>query len=296
MSRRIVVTGAAGLLGGFVMRALRERGETDILGLDQAPGADLTASVLDLAALRRAFEGADAVLHIAAAANIWSGSHERIVEINAQGSWSVLEAARQSGVRRVALCSSDSVLGNTVWPEFFWSPNMLPVREDHELRPADPYALSKLMAEQAGRSYSLRGVEVVALRPVFILFPSMLGEARARFKDPAGYKGPCAGGHCPAGGGLCWHHVDPRDAADAFVCAIDASWSGFAAYWIAAPSTLHPTPTLEILRERFGALPGNLDTARYQAAPFAPMYDMKAAYEGLGWRPRFDLREQVVAP
>lgn len=298
--RRVVVTGASGLLGGYVADAVA--GSADIVGLDARPATGrqagshrhVEASILDLDALAAAFAGADAVLHVAAAANIGSAPHAGIIELNVTGSWNVLEAALRAGVRRVVLCSSDSVMGNTVWPEHFWCPQTLPVPEDHEMRPADPYGLSKLLAEEAGRSYARRGLEVLALRPVFVLFPSMFGEARARHADPERYRGPCAGGHVAAGGGMCWHHVDPRDVAEAFRLSLDCRWQGFGSFFLAAPSTLHPLPTLERMRQVFGRLPARIDRRRYAENPFAPMFDTGRAERVLGWRPRHDHRSAII--
>ena len=293
-----MVTGAAGLLGGYVVRRIRE--EAEVVGLDvrspSVPGgiAHVTASIFDLDALAAAFVDADAVLHIAAAANIGSGTGSEIIDLNVRGSWTVMEAACRAGVRRVVLCSSDSVMGNTVWKEHFWCPETLPVDETHPLRPADPYALSKYLAEETGRSFSRRGLEVIALRPVFILFPSMMGEVLARHADPLGYAGPCAGGHAPAGGGLCWHHVDPRDVAEAFRLAIDADWQGFRAFYLSAPSSLHPLPTLERIKQVFGRLPDRIDQTLYEAIPHAPMFDTNSAARHLGWQPQHDLRTEVI--
>jgi nucleoside-diphosphate-sugar epimerase len=293
--RPVVVTGAGGLLGGYVVRAVEQHAE--VVGLDLRPSgagsAFVMASILDEDALASAFEGADSVLHIAAAANISAGTPRQIVELNMQGSFNVLEAALIAGVRRVVLCSTDSVMGNTVWPQHFWCPDVLPVPADHSMRPADPYGLSKLLAEEAGRSYARRGLEVIALRAVFVLFPSMMGEVRARHADPEGYRGPSAGGHVRAGGGLCWHHVDPRDVAEAFRLAIDCTWSGFESFWLAAPSTLHALPTLEVIRRRFGRLPDAIDHELYRRNPYAPMFDLSRAEERLGWRARHDHRAEL---
>jgi nucleoside-diphosphate-sugar epimerase len=295
---RVVVTGASGLLGGYVARAVGA--EAEVVGLDaRAPDdpaawSHVTASILDEEALVPAFAGADAVLHIAAAANIGSGTGGQIIDLNVRGSWTVMEAARRAGVRRVVLCSSDSVMGNTVWKEHFWCPQALPVDERHPVRPADPYGLSKLLAEEAGRSFARRGLEVVALRPVFVLFPSMMGEVRARHADPDGYAGPCAGGHAPAGGGVCWHHVDPRDVAEAFRRALHLDWQGFEAFYLAASSTLHPLPTLDRIEQVFGRLPDRIEREVYEADPFAPMFDTRRAERRLGWRARHDLRAEVV--
>lgn len=293
--KRVVVTGASGLLGSYVAAAFAA--EYDVLCVDMRPPkaghAHIEVSVLDLNALTRVLSRADCVAHIAAAPNIGSAPPQRIIELNTLGTWNVLEASLQAGVRRVLLCSTDSVMGNTVWPDFFWTPQTLPVPENHPLRPADPYGLSKLMAEEAGRSYARRGLEVIALRPVFILFPTMIGEVRARHANPKEYCGPSAGGHVAAGGGLCWHHIDPCDVATAFRLAAASSWEGFESFWLAAPSTLHRRPTLELIAERFGALPHNVNYAHYAGSPFAPMFDTSAARSRLGWRAQHDHRQTV---
>lgn len=293
----VLVTGGAGLLGAHVVAAVSRAGHaTRTLDMrvpesDPRGGEHITASILDLDAVTEACADIDAVLHIAAAANIGSGTPRDIVERNALGGWTVLEAAWRAGVGRVVLCSSDSVLGNTIWPDYFRMPERLPVDEGHAARPTDPYGLSKLMAEQAGRAFAARGrMEVLALRPVFILFPTMMGEVRARARDPDGYRGPSAGGHAPAGGGLCWHHVDPRDVADAFVRALDAPYRGFEAFYLSAPSTLHPTPTLDRVAGRFGGLPDAVDRTWFADNPHAPMFDTRRARDRLGWRARHDHR------
>lgn len=305
---RVLVTGSSGLLGGYVVAALAGEAEveagTEVTGLDARPPPEATAarlvrhvegSILDLDGLTAAAQGMDAIVHVAAAANIHAGPPERILELNAMGTWRVLEAARLAGVRRVVLCSTDSVMGNTVWQDHLWLPERLPVDEDHPLAPADPYGLSKLMAEQAGRAYARRGLRVIALRPVFILFPSMMGEVRARHADPAGYRGPCAGGHAPAGGGFLWHHVDPRDVAEAVRLALRSEIAGFEAFYLSAPSTLHPLPTLDRIAEIFGRLPADVDRERFAQTPFAPLFDTRRAEARLGWRARHDHRRLVHA-
>jgi nucleoside-diphosphate-sugar epimerase len=142
-----------GLLGTYVAAAL-EAGDVDVVGLDtkplQATRAHVVVSILDLDALRCAFDGADVVVHLAAAANIGAGPPERIIDLNAKGSWCVLEAALAAGVRRVVMCSTDSVMGNTVWRDHIWLPERLPVGEDHPLHPADPYGLSKSWPKRRG--------------------------------------------------------------------------------------------------------------------------------------------------
>lgn len=292
--RNVLVTGSGGLLGRHIVRELGAH--CSVAGFDQKRSPEAVPQALgdvtDLAAVRAACGGKDAVVHIAAVPNIWSGTGERIMQVNVLGTWNVLQAAEEAGVKRIVLCSSDSVLGFTVREGAMRAPDYAPVDAAHPLRPTDPYALSKLLGEQAGRSFVERGkLEVVALRPVFVLYPEMYCEVQARAKDPASYKGPAAGGPSAAGGGPLWHYVDPRDVARAFRLALEAaSFPGFEGFYISARSTLAPDPTLERL-EHFMKRPIEVRQPRiYQADPHAPLYDLSRARDVLGYEAEFDLR------
>jgi nucleoside-diphosphate-sugar epimerase len=293
----VLVTGAGGMLGRHVVEALRQH--CRVTGYDLklppwTPGSVpvLQGDMLDREALRRAVQGQDAIVHIAAVPNIWSGSGDHIMSVNVTGTWNLLAAAEEAGVRRVVLCSSDSVVGFTVREGRMIPPDYLPVDHLHPLRPTDPYALSKQLGEETGRSFAARGVlEVIALRPVFILFPEMHVEVRARARDPRNYRGPTAGGPSAAGGGPVWHHVDPRDLARAFRLALDLDRCPFTSVFISAAVTLAPEPTLDRLA-RFldGRLPELRRPALYQANPYAPLYDTGYARELLGFEPEHDAR------
>lgn len=294
----VLVTGSAGLLGRHVVRELAPR--CNVTGFDRQPSPDDVAArigdVTDRAAVRAACEGQDAVVHVAAMPNIWSGSGEQIVTVNVTGTWNVLQSAEEAGVRRVILCSSDSVLGFTVMSGSLLPPRYAPVDAAHPLQPTDPYALSKLLGERIGESFVQRGrMEVVALRPVFVLYPEMHGEVKLRGTDPANYRGPMAGGPSAAGGGPLWHYIDPRDAARAFRLALEVPhFSDFAAFYLSATSTLAPEPTLERLRRVLGQAVEVRQPDVYARNPFAPLYDIAPARDVLGFEAEHDLRGVVA--
>ncbi len=294
----VLVTGAAGLLGRHVVDALLARGRP-VVGLDRRPGAhDIpfhVGDVTDAALLARAADGCEAVIHLAAIPNIWSGDAETIVRVNVLGTYLLLEAAEAAGARRVVLCSSDSVVGFTVAEGMMRPPLYLPVDLAHPLRATDPYGISKVLGERTGASFAERGrLEVLALRPVFVAYPEMDGEIRARAADPAGYEGPMAGGPSAAGGGPCWHHVDPRDMAEAFARALEIDYGGFEAFFVSAAVTLHPEPTLKRLETVLGALPEVRDPALYEENPFHPLYDLSATRGRLGFSPAHDARHVLA--
>jgi nucleoside-diphosphate-sugar epimerase len=149
----------------------------------------------------------------------------------------------------------------------------------------------KLLGEQIVRSFVTRGkLEVIILRPVFILYPGMEGEVKARAADPGASRGVTAGGPNPAGGGPAWHYVDPRDAARAFHLALEVEKPRFAAYFISGRNTLAPEPTLERLQRYLGVKVPVRRPDVYARNPFAPLYDLQAARDELGYEAQFDLR------
>jgi CDP-glucose 4,6-dehydratase len=158
-----MVTGGRGFVGGWLCKALLERGDT-VISLDrrsvsERPSSlemlgiegDLTqveAELTDAAAVDRALgeHGVDAVFHLAAetiVANV-AGSPARGFDSNVRGTWTVLEACRDHGVGRVVVASSDKAYG---------AHDELPYREDFPLRPTAPYEASKAAADLIARSY-----------------------------------------------------------------------------------------------------------------------------------------------
>lgn len=294
----VLVTGADGLLGRAVVAELS--GRCRVSGFDLRRGAAAidwhVGDLTDAASVAAAVKGKDAIVQIAAIPNIWSGSGERIMQVNVVGLHNLLAAAEEAGVRRVVICSSDSVVGFTVREGALRAPDYLPVDLDHPLRPTDPYGLSKLLGEEMGRSFALRGkLEIVVLRPVFVAYPEMHGEIRARALAPDTYRGTPAGGPSSAGGGPCWHHVDPRDAARAFRLALDLERVTFERFFVCGNVTLSPKPTLERLHAVLG---GTLPEVRrpeiYRENPFAPLYDLGRSRDILGFDARFDARAVAV--
>ena len=297
---RVLVTGAAGLLGRFVVDELLAHGH-DVRGLDRRKGdaaiAWHVADVTDAAAVAGAVGGTDAVLHIAAVPNIWSGDGQTIMRVNTLGTYTVLDAAEAAGVGRLVFCSSDSVAGYTVREGRMLPPLYAPLDLDHPLRATDPYAVSKVLGEDLARACALRGMAVVALRTVFVAYPEMAGEIAARGRDPERYRGPAVGGPSAAGGGPLHHHIDPRDLARAFRLALELPMrpGEFERFYLSSQVTLSPEPTLDRLRRLHG---GSVEVRRpdiYERQPFAPLYDLTHAAERLGFVAAHHQRHLVAA-
>ncbi|ASU83680.1 SDR family oxidoreductase [Nocardiopsis gilva YIM 90087] len=158
---RVVITGAAGRVGPTVRTALSGDADHLVLVDRESVTADgenetaVKADVADIDALVRAFEGADAVVHLAGLAR--EASFGELLDTNVQGTFNVLEAARRASVRRVVLGSSNRVTGNY--------PIHHHVFPDEPPRPDGLYGVSKVAVEALGQMYAdTFGLEVVALR------------------------------------------------------------------------------------------------------------------------------------
>lgn len=178
-----LVTGGAGFIGSNLTAALVHAGERvraydNLLTgrwslLDRAlegrgDAERITADIRDPKTLRQAMEGVEVVFHLAA-----DGSVPRSVDaplqsdsLNVHGTVSVLETARQAGVRRVIFAASSAAYGDD--PE-------LPKRETMPVAPMSPYAVSKIAGEMYLRVFaSLHGIETVALRFFNVFGPGQL--------------------------------------------------------------------------------------------------------------------------
>lgn len=164
---RIAITGGAGFIGSHVAGLCIERGLSPIVIDDLSVGrlgnvpTDIPfvhTDVRNTDALRQAFAGCEVVCHLAARVSI-RGAVQRFVDdadVNVLGTLSVLEAARDAGVRRVVYASSMAVYGE---------PIRSPQDETHPLLPTSPYGVGKRSAEQYIQTLTqLWGMEHAVLR------------------------------------------------------------------------------------------------------------------------------------
>jgi nucleoside-diphosphate-sugar epimerase len=170
---RWAISGGAGFLGLHLARKLVAEGH-DVRTLDLAPLDDaelertveeLRGDVRDPSAAARLVDGADVLVHAAAALPI-QASRESIRSVNVEGAAVTLAAALEAGVGRTVLISSTAVYG---------IPKHHPLREDAPLVGVGHYGESKIEAERVARRAGRRGLEVVILRPKTFIGPERLG-------------------------------------------------------------------------------------------------------------------------
>lgn len=271
----VLVTGGSGRLGTYVVDRLKSKYK--VTSLDTAPpkSADvrhINVDITDLAALREVFKGIDAIIHLAAVPNPRTASPEACFRVNTLGTWSMLQAAEDAGVKRVVVASSDAATGLHYNPEN-WPPQYLPVDEKHPIRPSEVYSLTKEITESICRCFAVRGkLEVIAVRPGHIVFPPEYPELEARGSDVNNYH--------------LWGFVAPEDIAQGLQLAMETKDGSYDCIFIGAADGLNERPTLELFKERFGYEPKVVKPEIYAAMPNAGVFDISHAREKLGYEPK----------
>lgn len=169
---RFLVTGAAGFIGSNLCEALLKMGH-QVRGLDNfATGKRENIALLEQLSgfefiegdirndevCLKACEGMDYVLNQAALGSVPRSMKDPLIyeDNNIKGTSNMMEAARQSGVKRFVFASSSSVYGD--------SPT-LPKQEGNEGNLLSPYALTKMVDEMYGTLYTrVYGLECIGLR------------------------------------------------------------------------------------------------------------------------------------
>jgi nucleoside-diphosphate-sugar epimerase len=170
----VLVTGLSGLIGGAAHRELA--GKYTLRALNRRPVAGVECRLADLGdfdAIRPAFEGVDAVVHLAAASGD-DKTPDDILRSNVTGTYHVFEAARLAGVSRAIFASSGATVAG--WErDAPWS-HLVAGRYDeakawpkltHEspVRPNGVYAASKVWGEALARHYAdTHGLSMICVR------------------------------------------------------------------------------------------------------------------------------------
>jgi UDP-glucose 4-epimerase len=305
---KVLVTGGCGRLGHYVVDELRTAYQVTTLDVADSllslPHRRL--SILDLPGLRHASAGQDAVVHLAALDGHLTVPAERFFEVNALGTWNMLEAAFEAGVKRMIVASSNSAIGLSD-PESGRRPLYLPLDEAHPAWPTQAYGLSKLINEVTAEAFGRRNkMKVTCIRPTYIMFPELVPDIAARAQSPgepprATHPNPAVAAALrePLSPLRCY--VEPGDLARLFRLALEHDGASYELFYGSASDSFEPQPTLSYLERTYGTLPEIRKPWMYERNPHAAAIDCSHALDVLGWEPTSDwvrmsgLRRQPVS-
>ena len=165
---KILVTGGAGFIGSHIAEYLVRRGD-DVTVLDNlitGSKENLTkisdkinfvnGDIRDHKLLEKLVSDTTGVFHEAALASVQQSfsMKDEYIDVNVAGTENIFKLAKEYGFK-IVYASSSSVYGN---------PKKIPVKEDDERKPINPYAKTKLDGEDLAKKYSEIGVKVIGLR------------------------------------------------------------------------------------------------------------------------------------
>ena len=165
---KVLVTGGAGFIGSHIAEYLVQRGD-DVTVLDNLNTGKkdnlakindkinfVNGDIRDYKLLEKLVNDTSSVFHEAALASVQQSfsMKDEYFDVNVNGIENILKLGKEYGFK-IVYASSSSVYGNPV---------KIPIKEDDERKPINPYAQTKLEGEYLAKKYSEIGVSVIGLR------------------------------------------------------------------------------------------------------------------------------------
>ncbi|MBT3556605.1 MAG: NAD(P)-dependent oxidoreductase [Rhodospirillales bacterium] len=287
--KRVLVTGGSGLLGKYVVEALKDTFHVTVF--DKAKPAYECAfvegDILGRTSIDKALVDQDCIVHLAALDAAIKASDDDFIRVNVEGTWNLFSCARNAGIKRVVQCSSVSAVN--ISPEN--PPQYLPVDLDHHADPQTAYGLSKLMGEKiARRFFTLGGMDVICLRPSLIMAPEYVYDVALTSSEADGTTLPPPASHDT------WKswgrtipgardYVDSRDAGAAFLAALNADHIPWGIFYVTSADSYSALPTTDVVQREYSVSPEIRDPDLYAGDSRASIYDISTTTEELGWTP-----------
>lgn len=308
----VLVTGAAGFLGSYVMAALVASGQA-VHGLDAAlpgvealavaPGLEERYSLGQVTDAARVFDvcrshGVDSVVHAAGLVGLEASLEQpgAFYATNVMGFVNVCEAARQAGARRLVLVSSNAAYHAAGGAKLVETDPVFSVERGN---PAGHYGTTKMMQEAVGLAYAtFHGLDVLALRVTAIYG---LGMRSPMYIKPM-VEDAVAGRptRLPAGGPMKRDYTYVLDCADAVLCALaaPADRPGPRVLNVAAGQAVTAAEVAAVVRD---AVPGADITIGDALTPLEAAnnrmrasLDVSAARQAIGWSPAWPLHAGIT--
>ncbi|MCC5974513.1 MAG: NAD(P)-dependent oxidoreductase [Rubellimicrobium sp.] len=245
---KIAVTGSTGRIGSEIVRQALARGD-EVVGIDRvAPETApqgysfVLAEATDYEAMVAALAGCDALIHMAAIPAPGRDPDHIVHNNNVVGSYNALRAALEHGIFRISQASSVNAIGHSFSIRSRY--DYFPLDEDHPNYSEDPYSLSKWICEQQADAF-------VRLEP-------RMSIASMRFHWVTDDLSKLREVYVPGGWDITknlYAYTRLDCAADACLRAVDRDLGGHEVFYIVAPDTGSPIPSMTLAAEHFEDVP-----------------------------------------
>lgn len=267
---KIAVTGGNGRFGRVVVAHLAQQGH-EVVNIDRvatdAPATNAPFIALDLAdvdALMRAFEGCDAVVHLAAFPSPRNHPAPEIYANNTVTSYNVLHACATLGIQKLCMASSINAIGGAYSRKARY--DYFPVDEQHPTYNEDPYSLSKWVQEIQADSFARLHDDMT----ISNLRLHGLHEGKLDVTPNLALQSAINN---------LWAYTDIHAGARAVACALNAKWRGHEVFFITAPHSCVDVPSLELAQRFFPQVPIHGDLTDHRS-----FYNCSKAERLLGWK------------
>ncbi len=287
---RIAITGGTGNVGRAVIDLALAEGHS-VVSIDRqtldltgkthhvsyvspqniSANADIThvqADITDYEALVKAFQGCDALVHMAAIPSPGRLPDHVVHNNNVTGSYNALRAAVEVGIERICQASSVNAggLAYSRWPRF----DYFPLDEQHPTYNEEPYGLSKWICEAQADSLARRyeNLTISSLRLHWVA------------KDRATAEGWGATHH--ESDGMVknlWAYTTFAASARASLLALTAPFKGHEVFYIAGPNSVCKIPSMELAQKYYPTVPIRGDLSGTKS-----FFNSSKAERLLGWK------------
>jgi len=163
---KFIVTGGAGFIGNNIVKQLLKQGHTPIVidslyrgNIDNISLLDVEfhkVDIRDFDQLRNILKNSDGIFHEAALTDVQESftKQQEYIDVNVKGTENIFRIAKEFGLK-IVYASSSSVYGN---------PKKIPIVENSERNPINPYGKTKLDDEFLAEKYSKENISIIGLR------------------------------------------------------------------------------------------------------------------------------------
>ncbi len=245
---KIAITGADGAFGRLVIPGAIAAGHS-VVCIDREPlhmdAGEATryiqADLADYDAMVSALAGCETLIHLAAIPSPRGHPDHVVHNNNVVASYNALRGAAEVGIRRIVQASSVNAIGQAFGSKPCY--DYFPIDEQHPNHAEDAYALSKWICEQQADAL-VRGNEDISIASLrFHWIKPRADVIRAYGSSEENF----------------WRYLaaytDPQAAVRACLQAVSKPFQGHQVFYIVAPETIDPTPTLALAARYFPNVP-----------------------------------------